>query len=379
MPLMFALALAMGLGIEGRILSRLMAPRHRVLVRGGLAGYLLACWSFAQTAPQAERSEAKLAVFELLWQAPPGCPERDAVAREIESLTADSVKTEAGLPLAAQGHIAMVEGGFALSLTLADKEGSKRRTLEAPACEELGKAAALIVALAIDPSILERRQDPNDAKVVALWAGALKVSEREPTLPPAAPTPSSAPPAAAPQLVARHHEPRGDAARELPYRMGFGLLSGFGVLPGYSLGGATQWAYQRRSLRLEATASRLTSEANSVKNSGGAHFELYRLAPKVCWLVAETAWSAGPCASIETGAVVGKGYGLPAVHRKVAFWWASAVGGMIEWRAASSAYLGLSADLGIPLRRDSFELAHEELYRPRISGSLLLSLSAGWP
>jgi hypothetical protein len=346
----------------------------------GILSALVVRPSIAQPALDATVTDgvANAKRYELTWLVPAGCPTHDIVGHDVDELIADSPKLQQRSRLAATGSIVRVNDGFTLTLTLRDAEGSRSRTIEAPACEELGKAASLIVALALDPSILERRHDPTDAKVAELWANALRIgaTESPPTecvsLEREKPSPQVvvvAPPTTQTQI---------SSTEPLPYRLGFGMLVGFGVLPHVSFGSSVNGAIQQKASRLELAASRFTADANSPKNNGGAHFELYRLAPRACWLVADTAWSAGPCAAVEVGMISGQGYGLPAVYRKTAFWLASSVGGMFEWRAASSSFLGVSADLGIPLRHDSFKLAGDELFRPAISATVLVSLSAGW-
>jgi len=317
--------------------------------------------------------------LELSWLVPEGCPTSEQVIHEVGELTAGSTPLQKKALLAASGTVTSAQDGFALTLTLRDDETVRSRTLEAPSCAELARAASLIIALAIDPSILERRNNPDDAKAANLWSIATQSEQRK------LPTPEQNQPdlrnacskTVVPAPVADH--PKDLSQVPLPYRFGIGLLGGFGVLPQSNVGVTAIGAIVHKVMRLELAASKLSATAHLLHASGiGANFDLYRLAPRGCWLIADKAWSAGPCASVEIGVVTGQGHGLTTNNRKTALWFGSAVGGMFEWRAASSSFLGVSADLGIPIRRDHFNLAGKELYRPAISGTVILSLSAGW-
>ena len=126
-------------------------------------------------------------------------------------------------------------------------------------------------------------------------------------------------------------------------------------------------------------ASSLTGEKSSPNSPNrSATFALYRIAPRVCWLVTEKTWSAGPCAGIELGRISGSGHGVTNEHDAKELWLGSSFGGLLELRIASSTLLGVFADLEVPWRSVEFTLDSEKLFGTEVSGRFGISLAAGW-
>jgi hypothetical protein len=93
----------------------------------------------AVLAPQAARAA------QLEWQAPEGCP----VAAEVEALVNDGAWQ---LEWSARGHVERSEdAGYVLSLELELESQRSERVLEAASCDELARAAAAIIQLAVLP------------------------------------------------------------------------------------------------------------------------------------------------------------------------------------------------------------------------------------
>ncbi len=352
---------------------------------GGLAPLAgLACLGLATSASAQSRR------FELTWQAPAGCPTRDEVAREVDELIADSAGAARVTPIVASGVVASDPGGYALTLTLREVEAQRSRHIGAPSCEELAHAAALIVAIAIDPTILERRADTNNAgpAQVAGTAPSRSVHCRLTDLP----LQSSAPRLTCPKIEIPAPPPTIPSPAPAPtvpgstphspsfFRFGFGSFVAVNVLPNVNLGMNLLGAIQGKHARLEVAASALSSDVDSKQfpNSRNASFSLYRLAPRGCGLIAGASWAAGPCVGMEVGLLSGKGSGVDYPHTRRSPWLASSFGGMFELYLSSSSLLLFTADLGVPWLRQPFELAGEQLYRPYLSGSFGINLAAGW-
>ncbi len=102
---------------------------------------------------RAARAEGPL----LSWDAPSGCPERVALLEAIRARLDANAWQNTAPELVADVRVRAVPGGFALTLETASRQGpSGKRYIEAASCGELIDAAALIVALAIDPRAAER-------------------------------------------------------------------------------------------------------------------------------------------------------------------------------------------------------------------------------
>lgn len=314
--------------------------------------------------------------FVLNWQAPPGCPPGAEVAREVDELIASAAPSMGNFTIAANATIATDHGGFTLTLTVRDAEGSHDRRLDAPACEELGHAAALIVALAIDPALLANHADPGGSPtntVQPLPSVELSSNPFANTVPHPIPIAAQAIHPATASV-----EPNPATAPALYWRLGLSAFASYSPLPGAKLGSGLFGAIQGRRARLEVAVTRLTWENSADDTRGAAAFVLYRLAPRFCWLVTKPTWAAGPCAGIELGLVSGQGYGVDVKREQTAPWFESSLGALFEWRLGASSLLGLFADAEVPVKPVEFDLAGEKLSKPEVAARFGISLAAGW-
>ncbi|MGE0790785.1 MAG: hypothetical protein AB7S26_34240 [Sandaracinaceae bacterium] len=117
---------------------------------GGRGAVLLAA-ALALLAPRPAAAQERLA---FAWTAPPECPTRERVLDEIARLLGGEIPD--GDPLIVEGAARADPAGFALTLrTRAQGEDGAAldgtRELDGASCDELSDAAALVVALMIDP------------------------------------------------------------------------------------------------------------------------------------------------------------------------------------------------------------------------------------
>ena len=90
--------------------------------------------------------------LELRWEAPPRCPDRAQLLAAIDA-TLGAVEGERR-PLRVHGRVDVdPRAGFVVRLELDDGRASTR-DLRGPSCEELTDAAALVIAMTIDPRLL---------------------------------------------------------------------------------------------------------------------------------------------------------------------------------------------------------------------------------
>ncbi|MEM6996060.1 MAG: hypothetical protein AAF721_36475, partial [Myxococcota bacterium] len=92
----------------------------------------------------------------LTWDAPAGCPDAAGVQERLSAALADAPEDSRTDLTAAATVTTGSDGAFALDLRLAGPGMSAVRTLESSDCRELADAAVLIVALAADPTVLDR-------------------------------------------------------------------------------------------------------------------------------------------------------------------------------------------------------------------------------
>lgn len=94
----------------------------------------------------AQAADARLG-FELAWQAPAGCPQREVIYERIRALLGASADKAIGVR--ARGKIARRNGRYRLTLTV-DRGGSAgERAIESDSCGDLAGAAAVALVLLI--------------------------------------------------------------------------------------------------------------------------------------------------------------------------------------------------------------------------------------
>ncbi|MGC4090003.1 MAG: hypothetical protein QM756_19365 [Polyangiaceae bacterium] len=97
--------------------------------------------------------------LDLEWDAPSGCPSREAVLKRLRSIVGASV--EQGRPLQAQGRIERNGTRFRLTLRLREGDADTVRVIESNACAELGGAAAVTLGLVMRDGISAGVPAPN--------------------------------------------------------------------------------------------------------------------------------------------------------------------------------------------------------------------------
>ena len=138
----------------------------------GFGGTTAVLASFVSIA--ALTGQANAAPLELDWSAPPGCPDRQQVLAAIQRLI--GAQGAGAARLSVQGEIVARDETLELKLVWRTGSAQTERLMESASCDELARAAALVVALAADPTTPHEVQ-----REVALDA---------PTEPPPAPSPT---------------------------------------------------------------------------------------------------------------------------------------------------------------------------------------------
>jgi hypothetical protein len=211
---------------------------------------------------------------QLRWQAPPGCSSRAEVMREIER--------RLGPDFHGSTHViadVQVRGGdassFAIDADIRTETSQQNRHLLAESCAAAGDAAALLIALALDPN-------------------QLALAEPAPVpAPPREPTPA---PAAAEKS-------------ELDWRFGAGIGLESGVLPGLSGGPSVSAGLAYREFRAGLTGAYVLPRAGRsalAASDAAAEFDLLSLGLSACYLPRLVGWPLGPCVqarSARLGAV----------------------------------------------------------------------------
>lgn len=233
--------------------------------------------------------------LELHWTAPAACPDRAALLATIDA-TLGEVPDAERRPVTVHGSVTPHgSDGFVLHLELDDGHAGTRE-LRGPSCEELTDAAALVIAMTIDPRLLELLQSqPSEIpELVAPDDAALAEPHRDPAEPEAnepspndrestpaepEPTTASAPPSSAqPSTSTPPDRPPLHALARFTAGLGGGPLPAPTAVLSLAVGLGT------RLFRAELTASYWTPRTGTspINPTIGVHTQLWSVGANAC-------------------------------------------------------------------------------------------------
>ena len=134
----------------------------------------------------------------LRWRAPQGCPSEGEVTAAVTRLLGRPVAAPSPRRVAV-ARIRQTRRGWSLRITVSTGATRRHRALAGDTCAEVSEAAALVLALAIDPDVAARTHGPPDPPPTP------------PPGPPDAPPPSAPSPALPPLPGPARGVPRGAA------------------------------------------------------------------------------------------------------------------------------------------------------------------------
>ncbi len=290
------------------------------------------------------------------WQAPAGCPGERAVVHQVEDFLGQPLAEATAHPVQIRGRVSRDDAaGYRLMLQMESVQGMRGRTLQHDDCTKLAEAAALLMAMAIDPErvkVAEPTEPPRDEAPA-----------------PAEPAMSQPPGPAAPS--ASRQAPRQQATETIQsVSLGLTGLVGAGVLPGTGLGigaelGATAW----ESVRLIAAAHYWPERSLQLIEPDGAsaRLEMVSAGLRGCW-ISLGRWEAGACVGPEVGRISGSGHGLDSEQQAGDRWSALLVDLRLGYAPARWVRLTLSGEAAAALERPRFTVdlpgGPAEVHRP---------------
>lgn len=274
--------------------------------------------------------------LELTWEVPQGCPDLASERAEIRRRVGDVARASPPEPIVVQGEIRVdASGGYSLSLRTRVGAITGERVLSGQDCHELADAAALMLALLINPE-------------------AALPAEPAPAAPPAVPPPRSLPPA------------------PMRQRSGFGCgldaVLASAVLPGQGQGLAARFFYQRGLLAAAGqVAGFLPSEKRAPLLPGAsASFQRFESALALC-AATPSAWRLGGMLCLG-GAVVrlhGESSSVSKPGQATAYWPEGLLAALGHLRLSSATRLHLAVELhGLGSRPDFAIIGLGSTYRP---------------
>ncbi|MBK7828360.1 hypothetical protein [Nannocystis sp.] len=300
---------------------------------------------------------------DLRWDAPKRCPDEAALRLQVDEILGGSLALPRPRPLSV---IAVVrDEGETLSLRVftVGEAGMRERALRYDRdCELLTRAAAVVIAITIDPASIGRLGpdaltllDPSQQPVPALERAPTEapLAAPEPTPPsptPVSPIPEPAPPAPTPPPAATPRAPTWRPRGSLRALGGLGV----GELPGVGGGVSVAASLVFRHLRLELVASLWPARHLRLVGTdadSGADFLLWSLGPRLCGVLHPHRLLELPlCAGAEAGQVQVTGVGLQDNRRQRVTWMAGVFAPSLVVVPLRRLALWLAPELLVPSR-----------------------------
>ncbi|MCE9575259.1 MAG: hypothetical protein K8W52_19065 [Deltaproteobacteria bacterium] len=255
----------------------------------------------------------------LSYAAPEACPDTAAFTAAVRlrapraTLTDDATAPDVR---AFDVRITAGDGGFVGTLATGDADAT--RALSASRCDDLLAALALITALAIDPT-----------------TAVVDPIEPPPIAPPRAPSPW-----------------------HLAGLLGGGLEAG--VMPEAAIAGHAAVRLARAGLGhvdLGALAARQTATTAH----GNARFTLATARAAACWTAREGRVALDACGHAELGLLQARGLEVVRAQTVTRTWLAVGAHGAARWQIAAPVFLELALGATLPLVRDRFTFAPNQL------------------
>ena len=277
----------------------------------------------------------------LRFSVPSDCDPRADVIEEVERLVGrplDQVDAEFDVFITAAK-----KGGYELSITSPRAGNRAERRLTGETCTEIGKAAAVTLAIAM------RLDAAPEAELTRKPPATSTEPERTAAPPPARD--------AAPR-------PRPGVTSTAPFALlGLSAVADTGALPAVVAGGEISAGFGWRNVRFLALGTVLAPASASVDEGRGGEFRLLAASPLACFERARS-WAVRGCLGFELGRLSGKGTGI-ARSRLGSTLWAAPRGDVGLTFALAEGVTGVvGVGVLMPLARPPFVLdAGEEVHR----------------
>ena len=322
---------------------RRAAPVSALLQRLGRSAGATVLIAAAAQASVARADDRGAPALQLQWEAPAGCPDRDAARAAIEAALGSQRGARTSAVVARVRIARLADCVWHAELWMYGARGSGERSLKGRSCAHVAEATALVIAMTLDVSDEERGGPPS----------------------PAQPGTRAAPPA-----------PR--------FSLGVRATADAGSLPAPTAGAGVALGIELGALHaaVELTAWLPQFEAGAVQPGPGGRFGLWTAGARGCFvLLGFGALQLGPCLGAEVGVATGRGVGISEPDTDEHVWLAGLGGLSLRHAGTSPLAVELALAAGVPLRRPTWEIeALAEVFRAApVFGRAGLSLSWRFP
>jgi hypothetical protein len=273
------------------------------------------------------------------WNAPASCPDRQMVLHQLEAvLEEQTVELDAA---AVRGDIERSGSQWVLSLDVQVGSARRVRRLSAESCDDLGKAAAVALALLIHPlrESAAGADEPPAARV-----------EASPQPPVESPSPVRDV-----ERTAEHDQEAQRVAAPLAWQLGADAVVDSSTLAGPALGASIQSHMHLADWAFGAYGLVLPARRRDVGMSGSVEFEQWAAGLRLCRALWNGAWRVDGCLGAELGRFAGRGSGLNQTRNEVRDrWLASSAGLHLGWHVFPHAALVGRVEAVFPIQREKY-------------------------
>lgn len=283
---------------------------------------------------------------DLRWDAPPECgPSEELIAR-IEILLGRPLGQPGDPNLEVAGRVVVEGEGLVLVLEF-HQPVARIRELRGRTCVELRDAAAVVLAVTVDPLVplTEETEETEETDGTERTDAIAETEETE--VEPPEPEPEPEPTPALDRAV----------QIEGSLRVAGGIH--YGALPGVAGGPSLAVGLRWRVLRAELVGGFWSSRSARFEQAPevGANVSFGWVAPRVCGVPATPRVSFPLCAGVEIGGMRGAGFGTPGARVRTLPWIAAEVGAAVSVGLPGPLALWLGVDGVVPLVRPGFTVA----------------------
>jgi hypothetical protein len=308
-------------------------------------------------APRAEAQSSAAERLWLTWSATEGCPSQEELLGEVGKLLGDRANREASKePIPVKATVSREAGGsFVVRLETPGEGGTQARELRGATCKAVADAAALILALMIDPDAAMTPEEEAPTATKRTDEDQRGRSEKSPTnteptssprLESAPPSKSPRPPSAAPTTTttttttAKTKDPtraaptEADPTQPIELRLGAWAGADIGSLPGLAPGFGALGSIAFGAPRLAIGIAFWPDNAGTLAALPSAGSDVGLLAGEIglCSALLQKPLEIAPCAAVEIGQLFAEGFGVSDPRRGASVWVALKGGGALLWR-----------------------------------------------
>jgi hypothetical protein len=321
---------------------------------------LVVCASVLVAAPVVAQPAGTRQAPTLSWQRLPGaesCPPLRQVASKVDAhLGGFGLVSPSEARSFVDASVEPVEpSGFRVRITLSDEAdtvlGVRELVEEAGDCARVVDAAALAIALLIDPDAGTRET-----------SGSFDSPRDKPSTPVAHAPARNGPAPMLPLLAAAAEPERAHGSGRLRWRsrVSVGGLAAVGQLPNVAWGvlGGVRLAPESRRFGVDVLGLYLARKREEIRSDAGGQFAAAAATLSGFWLPLserQLAFSVG--AGAQLGRIAASGFGFTGTNAYAQSWLINATLDLeLSWRAVEPWGILLRSSLGVPLWRDRFQV-----------------------